>query len=69
MDKFGERLKRAREKKGITAYILADLCDIPRSLVYDYETGKRIPRLDKAASMSGYLGVSLDYLAGLSEKP
>lgn len=69
MDKFGERLKQAREKKGIKAYILADLCDIPRSLVYDYETGKRIPLLDNAASMSECLGVSLDYLAGLSEKP
>ena len=69
MDGFGERLKQAMEKKGIKAYILADLCDIPRSLVYDYETGKRIPLLDNAASMSECLGVSLDYLAGLSEKP
>ena len=37
--------------------------------MYDYETGKRIPLLDNAASMSECLGVSLDYLAGLSEKP
>lgn len=68
MDKFGERLKMARKKKGINAYVLEDLCGIGRNAIYEYEAGTRIPTLETARKISEYLGVSLDYLAGLSEK-
>lgn len=68
MDKFGERLKMVRKKKGINAYVLEDLCGIGRNAIYKYEAGTRIPTLETARKISECLGVSLDYLAGLSEK-
>jgi transcriptional regulator with XRE-family HTH domain len=33
-----------------------------------YESGKRRPTIENAARLADYLGVSLDYLCGLSEK-
>lgn len=34
-----------------------------------YEYGDRLPVLDDAAKMAQLFGVSLDYLAGLTEEP
>lgn len=68
MDKFGERLKMARKKKGVQAYVLEDLCGIGRNAIYEYEEGARIPRLDKAVEIAKRLDASLDYLTGLSEE-
>lgn len=59
---FGERLKLARERKGMTQQQIADLMNIDKSTYCGYETGKRQPDVQKIKVLSGILGVSGDEL-------
>ncbi|HEY3983616.1 helix-turn-helix domain-containing protein [Cedecea sp.] len=52
------RLKKAREKKGISQQKLADLCGWVQSRIGNYETGSRSIGIDDAISMADALGIS-----------
>lgn len=72
MDEFPERLKKLceeKKKKGVTRYVICDLCELDRNAIKRYVDGTSEPRLSSAKKLATYFGVSLDYLAGLSEKP
>ena len=75
MEHFGERLKKAREKQGLTqlqvAKALANMgvlvnckCDV----VGKYERGLMYPNAHRMHDLCVILGVSADYLLGLSDK-
>ncbi len=68
MDKeqFVARAKTARDKKGITIKELAERCDVSASAMNRYLSMAGVPPLDVAATMAQELGVSLDWLCGLS---
>lgn len=67
---FGERLKLIREQYGWSAMFLAKKAGVPYETVYRTEQGKhQAPRLDVVTKLAQTLGVSIDYLAGLTETP
>lgn len=68
MDKelFVARMKSARDKKDITIKELAERCGVSASAMNRYLSTASVPTLDVAATMAQELGVSLDWLCGLS---
>ena len=69
MLKFAKRLKELREEKNLTKTQLAleVKCKITRSAISLWEAEKRIPNLEAAAILAEFFGVSLDYIAGLTD--
>lgn len=62
MVEFGEKLKRAREEKGMTQQNLSDHLYVTRQAVSRWECGARYPDLLTAKKLSEVLEVSLDEL-------
>ena len=62
MVEFGEKLKMAREDKGMTQQTLADYLYVTRQAVSRWECGARYPDLLTAKKLSDILEVSLDEL-------
>lgn len=62
MAEFGEKLKKAREMKGMTQQTLADHLYVTRQAVSRWECGARYPDLLTAKKLSDVLEVSLDEL-------
>lgn len=59
---FGEKLRSAREKNGMTQQQVADIMQIDKSTYCGYETGKRQPDVQKIKMLSQILGISGDEL-------
>lgn len=59
---FGEKVKRAREEKGMTQQTLSEHLYVTRQAVSRWECGARYPDLLNAKKLSDVLGVSLDEL-------
>lgn len=59
MIEFGEKLKTAREEKGMTQQTLANSLYVTRQAVSRWECGARYPDLLTAKKLSEILGVSL----------
>jgi len=64
---FGERFRNLREKKGLTQMDVATKLNISISSVHKWENG-RYPIADVLPALSSLLGVSTDYLLGLTDK-
>lgn len=62
MVEFGEKIKRAREEKGMTQQTLAEQLFVTRQAVSRWECGARYPDLLTAKKLSEILDVSLDEL-------
>ena len=65
----GDRLREAREKRGLTQNDLAKLCKIGNVQLSRYETGKMDPQVDTLVEIAVQLRVSVDYLVGLTQEP
>jgi len=65
---FALRLREARERKKLTQKQLADMAEITAASVSAYEKidGAKSPSIEIATKLAKALGVSLDWLAGLS---
>ena len=62
-EKRGRRIRRLRTAKGFTQREVAERLDTDTAVISGWETGRRTPYLDNAASLANLLGVTLDYLA------
>lgn len=62
MIEFGERLKQARESKGMTQQSLADKLFVTRQTVSRWECGERYPDVETIKKLSSILEVSADTL-------
>ena len=62
------RLKELREFHNLTQERAAKIGYISKKSYIRYETGERIMPLDTAIYYAKYYGVSLDYLAGLTDQ-
>lgn len=64
-NKFGERIKELRTKKGLTLEQLASFTDSSKSYVWELEN-KDPPRpsVEKLSAIAVALGVTVDYLFG-----
>lgn len=66
---FPQRIKQLRTRKGISARMLSELCGQSKNCMARYESGGHSPSLATAAAIADFFGVSLDYLAGRSDRP
>jgi transcriptional regulator with XRE-family HTH domain len=64
-----DRLRDTRESKGFSQRELARLCGLGENQVHRYETGKSDPSATHLRLIADKLGVSTDYLLGLSNEP
>lgn len=65
---FGQRLKEARLKRGMTMDKLAKCSGITREAISHYENDKCGPTLYSATCLADALGVSLDWLTGRDDR-
>lgn len=63
------RLKEVRVKNHLTQEELAEKMNTDKVQVSRWENGKAIPRSEALIDLSVILGVSVDYLLGLSDEP
>ena len=61
---FPERLRRAREYRGLTQGQLAEKAGLQPSAVSHFETGARKPSFDNLRLLADTLDVTTDYLLG-----
>lgn len=64
-----DRLRAAREKRGLTQHELAQACGLGLKQINRYENGASEPTAMILATIAHYLDVSMDYLCGLSDIP
>ena len=60
--KFGQMIKKNREKKGISQEKLAKELKLSRISINNYEQGKQAPNLDTAIKIALYLSIHLNDL-------
>ena len=65
---FGERLKECRQYNWLSISDLSKITGVSTALIRHYENDRSEPSLFKIACIATALGVSIDYLAGLSDK-
>ena len=68
-DIFTERLRKARELRGMTQTQLAAESGLPPSSVSHFEAGARKPSFDNLKRLATALDVTTDYLLGRSDTP
>ena len=59
---FGEKLRSARQKAGLSQEQLSEKLHVSRSAVAKWETSKGMPDIENLKAASQLLGVSIDYL-------
>ena len=64
-----DRLRQTREKRGLTQRELARLCDIGENQINRYESESGEPSISNLAAIANILGVSTDFLLGLTDLP
>lgn len=65
MKQFGDRLKKLRHDNGITQDILAEYLGISYQAVSKWENNAGFPDISLLPAISGFFGVSTDYLLGI----
>lgn len=60
---FGERLRAARDKRGMTQAQLAEAVELYPSQISNYENGEKVPEGETMVLLADALDVSLDELA------
>lgn len=63
---FGFRLQELMDERGMNAEELARLIGKERKTIYSMKYSKEGPRLREVKIMAKHFGVSIDYLAGLT---
>ncbi len=66
---FSERLKAARERRGLSQSELASRSGLQPSAISHFETGNRSPSFENLKKLSDALNVTTDYLLGRAEQP
>lgn len=61
-ERFGDNLKRCRERAGITRGQLARMIEIDPTAISFFESGKRMPRLDTLVKLTSVLDCTADEL-------
>ena len=64
---FGKRLKELRNEKNLTQLQLAEILNVSKTTICQWETSKQEPDFDKLTAISKYFEVSTDYLLGLED--
>lgn len=62
MEKFGEKLRSLRIRRGLTTRELGELLSVNQSHVTRMEQGKRIPNVAMVVKIAAVFGVTVDQL-------
>ena len=65
---LAERLRECRKERGLTQGQVAIYCDITEKAYQNYELMTREPKLEILVKIADLFEVSLDYLAGRTDK-
>ena len=68
-ESFTERLRKARENRGLTQADLAQRAGLEPSAVSHFEAGRRQPSFHNLRKLADALSVTTDYLIGRDLKP
>ncbi len=66
---FSDRLRTARELKGLSQTDLAKRTDLQPSAISHFENQRRSPSFGNLKKIADALSVSIDYLLGRAEEP
>lgn len=66
---FCERLSELRTKNGLSQQKFADMLNLTKSALSNYEKGNREPNFATLINIANALNVSLDYLLGRTDDP
>lgn len=64
MNEFPDRLRRLREREGMSRLVLSQLCGLPDGSIRRYERGETKPNVESLIAIADYFHVSTDYLLG-----
>lgn len=65
---FGGRVKAERKRQSLTLEALAERTGISRNFLWEIEAGRKTPAINTLYNLGVNLGVSLDYLMGVTDK-
>ena len=65
--KFGERLREAREKAGMTMVQVRDHVYVSQGVISRYENGLVYPTIERVYELAKLYGCSVDWLCGLED--
>lgn len=68
MKTFGKRLREARRRKDITLEQLSNDIGVTKATLSRYENDIRVPDVHTANKIAEYLGITVDYLLGHTDK-
>ena len=64
---FAVRLRRLRERKGLSRRTLSELCGLSKNMIAVYELGEADPSTETICLLADHFDVSADYLLGRKE--
>lgn len=56
---IGEKIKTVRLQKGVSQAVLAECLGVSAAMIYQYEVGKKKPKVETLSKIAGALGVDL----------
>lgn len=68
MEVFAERIKALRLERELTQEAVGEIIGVKRYAVYSYEKGRACPEMKGLVALADYFEVSMDYLAGRTDK-
>ena len=68
MPTFAERILELRLERGLTQEELGDVIGLKRYSIYSYEKGRACPEMKGLVALADFFDVSMDYLAGRTDK-
>ena len=68
MAEFAERIRELRLERGLSQEALGAVVGVKRYSIYSYENGRNYPEMRGLIALADYFGVSMDYLAGRTDK-
>ena len=68
MEIFAERIRELRIEHGLTQEEVGKIIGVKRYAVYSYEKGRSCPEMKGLVALADYFDVSMDYLAGRTDK-
>ncbi len=68
MEIFAERIRELRLERGLTQEAVGEIIGVKRYAIYSYEKGRACPEMKGLVALADYFGVSMDYLAGRTDK-
>ena len=68
MEIFAERIRELRIEHVLTQEEVGKIIGVKRYAVYSYEKGRACPEMKGLVALADYFDVSMDYLAGRTDK-